>query len=292
MYTSGGEKIPEYKMPVTLSRKPGGGQMTHALDLFKLDGKVALVTGASRGLGYFAAESLAEAGANVAICGRGMSSSLEEAVDKLKKTGRDCIAIKCDVADESDVIRMAGMMKEHYGRCDILVNNAGMGIVTPTDMLDSETWTTMMNINLLGPFQCCREIGKMMIEQQSGCIINFSSENGQVGFSVGMAPYATSKIGVIGLTRSLAVEWGKHNIRVNAILPGNMEEGMMETLKDKQSPMYRFWGEAMLKLIPLGNFGTGDDIKGAVVFLASEASRYISGAKIVVDGGFTINSGI
>jgi NAD(P)-dependent dehydrogenase (short-subunit alcohol dehydrogenase family) len=266
--------------------------MANAKDLFKLDGKVALVTGGSRGLGYSAAEGLAEAGADVAICGRGMSSSLEEALEKLKQTGRDCMFIKCDVAEENDVIQMAGAIKEHYGRCDILVNNAGIGAVTPTEMLDSDTWTTMMNVNLLGMFQCCREIGKIMIEQKSGSIINFSSENGQVGFSAGMAPYATSKIGAIGLARSLAVEWGKHNIRVNAILPGNMEEGMMETLKDKDSPMYQFWGEAMLRLIPLGNFGTGDDIKGAIVFLASEASRYISGAKIVVDGGFTINSGV
>jgi NAD(P)-dependent dehydrogenase (short-subunit alcohol dehydrogenase family) len=139
---------------------------------------------------------------------------------------------------------------------------------------------------------CCREIGKLMIKQNGGSIINFSSENGQVGFSVGMAAYATSKIGIIGMTRSLAVEWGRHNVRVNAILPGNMEEGMMETLKDKESFLYQFWGEKMLNLIPLGNFGTGDDIKGAVVFLASEAGRYISGAKIVVDGAFTINAGI
>jgi gluconate 5-dehydrogenase len=107
-----------------------------------------------------------------------------------------------------------------------------------------------------------------------------------------MAAYATTKIGVIGMTRSLAVEWGKYNIRINAILPGNMEEGMMETLKDKESMFYQFAGEAMLNLIPLSCFGTGNDIKGAVVFLASEASRYISGAKIVVDGGFTVNSGL
>lgn len=266
--------------------------MANAMDLFKLDGKVALVTGGSRGLGYFAAEGLAEAGADVAICGRNIGANVDEAVEELKKTGRDCISIQCDVSKEDEVIQMAQTMKDHYGRCDILVNNAGTGIVTPTEALDSETWSNMMNVNLLGPFQCCREIGKMMIEQESGSIINFSSENGQVGFSVGMAPYATTKIGVIGLTRSIAVEWGKHNIRANAILPGNMEEGMMETLKDKESPMYQFWGEAMLKLIPMGNFGNGDDIKGAIVFLASDASRYISGAKIVVDGGFTINSGI
>jgi len=266
--------------------------MTHALDLFKLDGKVALVTGGSKGLGYFAAEGLAEAGADVAICGRGMSASLDDALEHLKKTGRDCIAIKCDVSKEDDVIRMATAVKDHYGKCDILVNSAGIGAMLPSVDLSAEEWTNMMNINLLGTFLCCREFGKIMIEQGGGNIINFSSENGQVGFAVGMAPYATSKIGLVGLSRSLAVEWGKHNIRVNAILPGNMEEGMMEMLKDRESPFFQFVGDAMLKLIPLNNFGIGNDIKGAIVFLASEAARYVSGAKLVVDGGFTINAGL
>ena len=267
--------------------------MAHAMNLFKLDGKVALVTGGSRGLGYFAAEGLAEAGADVVICGRNKTGNLEEAVEKIKKTGRNSIALACDVTKEDDVKAMAKGVKEQFGRCDILVNNAGIGTVVPSTDMAAEDWINMMNTNLLGAFLCCREIGQLMISQESGgSIINFSSENGQVGFSVGMTAYATTKIGLIGLTRSLAVEWGKHNVRVNAILPGNMEEGMMETLKDKESFLYQFWGEAMLKLIPLGNFGTGDDIKGAVVFLASEASRYISGAKIVIDGGFTINAGI
>ena len=266
--------------------------MTHALDLFKLDGKVALVTGGSRGLGYFAAEALAEAGADVAICSRGASADLDEAAAKLKALGRDCIAIKCDIVNEDDVLKMTQQMKDHYGRCDILVNNAGTGTMIPSTAMDSQSWTDMMNINLLGAFQCSREIGKMMIEQNSGCIINFSSENGQVGFATGMAAYATSKIGVIGLTRSLAVEWGQFNIRVNAVLPGNMEEGMMEMLKDKDGPFFQMVGDAMLRMIPLNNFGTGDDIKGAIVFLASDAGRYVSGAKIVIDGGFTINAGL
>ena len=131
-----------------------------------------------------------------------------------------------------------------------------------------------------------------MIRQKSGSIINVSSENGQVGFRAGMAPYATAKIGVIGLTRSLAVEWGAHGIRVNAVLPGNMQEGMMEALQDEQSAMYRFMGEAMLNLIRLGAFGSGVDLKGACVFLASDAGRYVSGATIVVDGGFVVNAGL
>ncbi len=241
--------------------------MTHALDLFKLDGKVALVTGGSRGLGLAAAEGLAEAGADVAICGRD-EGSLARALEQLKKTGRDCIAITCDISSEDDVVRMASEVKEHYGRCDVLVNNAGTGGMVPSAQMTTDAWNAMLATNLTGTFLCCREIGKLMIEQKSGSIINLSSENGQVGFSWGMAAYATTKIGVIGLTRSLAVEWGQHNIRVNALLPGNTEVGMMESMKDKESPFYKLAGEALLNLIPLNKFGTADDMKGVTLFLA------------------------
>ncbi len=266
--------------------------MTNAMDLFRLDGKVALVTGGARGLGFFAAEGLAEAGADVAICGRGVSGNLADAAQKLSDIGTDCIAVTCDITSEDDVLRMVNEVKERYGHIDVLVNNAGVSAMVPSDQMAVENWRAMMETNLTGAFLCCREVGKLMIEQSSGSIINLSSENGQVGFSYGMAAYATTKIGVIGLTRSLAVEWGKHNIRVNALLPGNMEEGMMEAMKDKESPFYKFAGENLLNLIPLKRFGNGDDVKGAIVFLASEASRYVSGAKLVMDGGFTINAGV
>lgn len=266
--------------------------MTHVSELFKLDGKVALVTGGGKGLGYFSAEGMAEAGADVAICGRDITGKLDNAVEKLKKTGRDCISIKCDITKEDEVKQMAKKMKDYYGKCDILVNNAGIGEIAPSKNYSLKRWNNMINTNITGTFLCCREIGKMMIKQKNGNIINFSSENGQVGFSLGMTAYATTKIGIIGLTRSLAVEWGKFNIRVNAILPGNMQEGMMEYLQDKESSMYKTVGEPFLNLTPLKRFGKGDDIKGTIVFLASKASSYISGAKIVVDGGFTINAGI
>ncbi|MEW6185189.1 MAG: SDR family oxidoreductase [Thermodesulfobacteriota bacterium] len=266
--------------------------MTQALDLFKLTGKVGLVTGGSRGLGFFAAKGLAEAGADVIICGRGLHGDLEQAVSELKNSGQNILAVKGDVSKEEDVVRIAQEVKARFGRCDILVNSAGIGAMVPSVQMSSQEWVQMMNINLLGTFQCCREIGKLMIEQKSGSIISFSSENGQVGFSTGMTAYATTKIGIVGMSRSLAVEWGKFNIRVNALLPGNMEEGMMEALKDKKSPFFQLAGPPLLNLTPLHRFGNGDDIKGAVVFLASDASAYISGAKLVLDGGFTINAGL
>lgn len=266
--------------------------MSNALDLFKLDGKVALVTGGGKGLGYFSAEGLAEAGADVAICGRDIHGKLDNAVNKLKKTGKNCIAIKCDITKETEVTQMAKKMKDYYGKCDILVNNAGIGEMAPSKNYSLERWMNTINTNLTGAFLCCREMGRMMIRQKSGNIINFSSMAGQIGFSRGFAAYATTKIGVIGLTRSLAVEWGKFNIRVNAILPGNMEEGIMEFLQDKDGPMYKRIAPPLLNLIPINRFGTRDDIKGAVVFLASKASGYTTGASLVVDGGFIINGGL
>lgn len=266
--------------------------MTHISDLFKLDGAVALVTGGGKGLGYFSAEGLVEAGADVGICGRDIHGKLEDAVEKLKKIGGDCIPIKCDVTKEEDVIQMAKILKEHYGKCDILVNNAGVSDMSPSKTYSLERWEKVINTNVTGTFLCCREIGKMMIRQKNGCIINISSLNGQIGFSSGMTAYATSKVGLEGMSRSLAVEWGRYNIRVNTLLPGNMEEGMMEFLQDKNGPMFKMVGIPLLNLTPIKRFGSGDDIKGTVVFLASKAGSYISGAKILVDGGITINAGI
>jgi len=266
--------------------------MTHISDLFKLEGKVAVVTGGAKGLGYFSAEGLAESGADIAICGRDIHGKLKDAAERLKKIGVDCLPIKCDITKEDDVIQMAKRLKEHYGKCDILVNSAGVSDMGPSSGYTLDRWKIVIDTNITGTFLCCREIGKMMIKQKNGCIINYSSENGQVGFSSGMTAYATSKVGVIGLSRSLAVEWGRHNIRVNAILPGNMEEGMMEYLQDTNGPMYKLIGVPLLNLIPLKRFGNGDDIKGTVVYLASKAGSYVTGAKIVVDGGFTINAGL
>lgn len=266
--------------------------MTHIAELFKLDGEVALVTGGGKGLGYFSAEGLVEAGADVVICGRDIHGKLNTAVEKLKKIGGDCMSIKCDITKEDDVRNMAKKIKDHYGKCDILVNNAGISDMAPSKSYSIERWKNLMNTNVTGTFLCCREIGKMMIRQKKGSIINISSLNGQVGFSSGMTAYATSKIGLVGMSRSLAVEWGKYNIRVNTVLPGNMEEGMMEFLQDRNGPTFKMIGVPLLNLTPIKRFGNGDDIKGTVVFLAAKAGSYISGAKILVDGGITINAGI
>jgi len=266
--------------------------MTHITELFNLDGEVALVTGGGKGLGYFSAEGLVEAGADVVICGRDIHGKLDVAVEKLKKIGGDCIPIQCDITKEADVKNMAKTIKEHYGKCDILVNNAGIGYNGPSESYSLERWNKIMTTNVTGAFLCSREIGKMMIRQKQGSIINISSMTGQVGFSQGMTAYATSKTGLVGMSRSLAVEWGKFNVRVNAVLPGVMEEGMLERLQDKNGPSFKRMGDALLNITPINKFGNRDDIKGVVVFLAAKASSYITGAKILVDGGITINGGV
>ena len=142
--------------------------MTHISDLFNLEGKVALVTGGGKGLGYFSAEGLAESGADVAICGRDIHGKLNNAVEKLRKIGRDCISIKCDVTSEDDVKQMATKMKEHYGKCDILVNNAGISDMGQSQTYTMKRWKKVIDTNITGTFLCCREIGKMMIKQKVG----------------------------------------------------------------------------------------------------------------------------
>ncbi|MCK5343097.1 MAG: SDR family oxidoreductase, partial [Candidatus Heimdallarchaeota archaeon] len=149
-------------------------------------------------MGYFSAEGLIEAGADVAICGRDIHGKLEIAIEKLKKIGGDCIPIKCDVTKEEDVQHMANTMEDYYGKCDILVNNAGISDTAQSKNYSLERWKNVIDTNITGTFLCCREIGKMMIKQKGGSIINISSLNGQSGASVGvgMTAYATSKVGV------------------------------------------------------------------------------------------------
>ena len=257
-------------------------------ELFNLNGKVALVTGGSKGLGYFSAQALAEAGADVAICSRDIHESLEVADKTLKDLGSNSLAIRCDIKNEDEVKKMAQKLKEYYGKCDILVNNAAISKNMPSKNMSLRRWNDVMNTNLTGTFICSREIGKLMIRKKSGVIINISSIAAEKGSLFGCIAYFSTKTGILGLTRKLAVEWGKYNIRVNAILPGVFAEGMTENLKNKDDPLYKQVGEYNLQTIPLGRFGFGEDIKGPIVFLASEASKYISGITLRVDAGHNI----
>ncbi len=247
-------------------------------ELFDLKGKVAIVTGASRGLGRGMAIGLARAGANVVVTD---ILDTKETVDEVKKLGREALGIKVNVTKKSDVEAMVKQTLEKFGRVDILVNNAGILRIEPTEDMKEEDWDKVLAVNLKGQFLCAQEVGKNMIKQKSGKIINISSIAGKFG-NPQSAAYNASKAGVILLTKTLAIDWGKHNIQVNAICPGAFYTPMTEeSFKDENLVQ-------MIKTsVPLGRYGEPEDLVGTVIYLASEASNYVTGHALVVDGGWT-----
>ncbi|WP_273841890.1 SDR family oxidoreductase [Rubrobacter calidifluminis] len=254
-----------------------------ALDLFRLDGKTALVTGGGRGLGRQMAEALSEAGANVVICSRRMEQ-LEEARREMEKAGGRVLALACDVTEPEDVERVVSAAFEEFGGVDVLVNNSGATWGAPAVEMPLEKFDHVLRVNVRGTFLMSQAVGRRMIERGSGgVIVNVSSVAGLVGGNpeyMHTVGYSSSKGAVISMTRDLATAWARHGIRVNAVAPGwfptKMSRGLME-----------MFGERMLADIPMGRFGEPDDIKGVVVFLASSASSYMTGQTVVVDGGAT-----
>ncbi|ACM60257.1 3-oxoacyl-[acyl-carrier-protein] reductase [Caldicellulosiruptor bescii] len=242
-----------------------------------LKDKVALITGASRGIGRAIALKFAQNGANVVINYSSSQSQAENLKEEIEKIGTKTMIIKCDVSNPDEVNQMFSQVENEFGRLDILVNNAGItkdGLIL---RINEEDFDKVISINLKGAFLCARAAAKMMVKQRFGNIINISSVVGIAG-NVGQANYAASKAGIIGLTKSLAKELASRNIRVNAIAPGFIKTDMTEVLSDKVK-------EAMLSSIPLGRFGEADEIANVALFLASSLSSYITGQVIVVDGG-------
>jgi 2-deoxy-D-gluconate 3-dehydrogenase len=247
--------------------------------LFDLAGRRALVTGASRGLGAAAATALAEAGASVILLGREIET-LRRRAEELASTGARTAMVVCDMGDREQVERGAAEAIECFGGVDILVNNAGIIRRSPAETMTSEDWSAVLEVNLTGVFLLSQRIGRRMIEQGSGKIINIAS---LLSFSGGLnvAAYTASKSGIAGLTRALANEWGKHGVNVNAIAPGYFRTDA--TLALQQNPE-RY--NALLSRIPMGRWGEPEDLKGSVLFLASRASDYINGHILTVDGGW------
>lgn len=242
-----------------------------------LKDKVALITGASRGIGRAIALKFAQNGANVIINYSSSQSQSEELKEEIEKIGTKAMIIKCDVSNADEVSQMFSQVEKEFGRLDILVNNAGItkdGLIL---RMNEEDFDKVIAINLKGAFLCARAAAKMMVKQRSGNIINISSVVGIAG-NIGQANYAASKAGIIGLTKSLAKELASRNIRVNAIAPGFIKTDMTEVLSDKVK-------EVMLSSIPLGRFGEADEVANVALFLASNLSSYITGQVIVVDGG-------
>ncbi|MFI8945596.1 SDR family NAD(P)-dependent oxidoreductase [Streptomyces sp. NPDC053750] len=246
-------------------------------------GPVAVVTGARRGIGRRIAETLAAEGHDLALIDVAAADETEKAV---KAAGRQVVSLVGDVSREQDVVGLAEQVYGSFGRVDVLVNNAGVNLITPTEELTGEDWNRVLGVNLTGPFLCSREFGRRMLTRRRGGIVNISSLLGLQG-APDRASYAASKHGVIGLTRSLAVEWGARGVRVNAVCPGYVNTDMNATNQARGF----YTAEDITERSPMGRFAEPDDVAQAVAFLADERrSGYVNGVALSVDGGWTADA--
>jgi 2-dehydro-3-deoxy-D-gluconate 5-dehydrogenase len=249
------------------------------LDKFNLDGKVALITGSSSGIGQAIAIGLAEAGADV-ICHGSKEGGAQETIDAIKKLGRKSGAVYGDMADKTVPARLMADVIEQFGRIDILINNAGTIRRSPAVDYSEDDWTTVLEVNLSSIFRLSQAAGKQMINQGGGKIVNIASLLSFQG-GITVPAYTASKSGVAGLTKALANEWAKHQINVNAIAPGYIATNNTAALQADENR-----NRQILERIPAGRWGNPEDLTGAAVFLSSSASDYLQGHILVVDGGW------
>jgi NAD(P)-dependent dehydrogenase (short-subunit alcohol dehydrogenase family) len=257
--------------------------MMSTLDLFRLDGKTALITGGGRGLGQYFAEALSDAGANVVLCSRKLAAC-EEVQREIEARGGKALALACDVTQQSDAERAVEATQQRFGAIDILVNNSGATWGAPAEQMPLDKFEHVINVNIKGAFIMSQFVGNVMIARgQGGTIINIASIAGLVGGNpkyFQAIGYNASKGAIVSMTRDLATSWARYGITVNAIAPGwfptRMSHGLIEQYETE-----------MLANIPLARFGKPDDLKGVIVFLASSAAAYMTGQTVVVDGGIT-----
>lgn len=247
--------------------------------MINLQDKTAIVTGSARGIGAEIALTLAKAGCNVVISDIDEQGS-QEIAEKIKTLGRDSIAIKANVAAMADAEELIKQTKEKFGSVDILVNNAGITRDNLLMRMSEAEWDSVISVNLKGTFNCIKAATRTMMKQRSGKIINLSSVVGVMG-NAGQTNYSASKAGVIGLTKSVAKEFGSRNIQVNAIAPGYIQTDMTKDLSDSAKDQF-------MTLIPLQAAGTPQDVANATLFLASDLSNYITGQVLHVDGGMVM----
>jgi NAD(P)-dependent dehydrogenase (short-subunit alcohol dehydrogenase family) len=253
------------------------------LSLFSLEDKVAIVTGAGRGIGKVIALGLADAGADVVVAAR-TPSDIEATASEITAKGRKALAVPTDVRLDEQVTNLIEQATAKFGRIDILVNNAGGSFPASTMELSEGGWDAIIRENLKTVFLCSKAAAKVMIGQSKGSIISITSVAGFRAYS-GNAAYGSAKAGIINLTMTMAVDLAAHNIRVNAIAPSSIvTEGWLQVQKTASDHM-----QEALARTPLGRFGQPQDIVGGVIYLASEASSYITGQTLVIDGGLTIN---
>lgn len=253
-------------------------------NLFDLTGKIALVTGASSGLGVQFAKALADAGASVAICARRVEK-LEGVRAEIEAMGVPCRAYRCDVLDTNQISAMVAQVEADFGRIDILVNNAGIGEVAPSEELPDDMWNRVIGTNLNAVYFCAREVGKVMLKNGYGKIINMGSIHSEVAMSAQtwpIAAYAAAKGGVKMLTKSLASEWASKGITVNALGPAYFGSEMTQEILDSDG------FDAVAKAYcPMGRAGRPGELDGALLYFASDASSYTTGQLLCIDGGWT-----
>ncbi len=249
---------------------------------FDLSGKFALVTGASRGLGKSFALTLARAGADVAVTSRTLAS-LDDTKKQIEALGRRCLPLALDVRDQTSIKAAVDVTHTGFGRIDILVNNAGCNIRKPALDVTWEDWNTILDTNLRGPFFVAQAVARHMVGQGGGRIINIGSVTSVAGYA-GLGPYGASRGGIRQLTMSLAADWGPHGVTVNCLAPGWFKTSQNAMMYEDAE-----WVKYLSDKIPLRRPGATDDLDGALIFLASEASRYVSGQTLLVDGGISVN---
>ena len=254
--------------------------MDDVTDELRLDRKTAWVTGAGKGIGRAIAVALSQAGATVAVTAR-TTSDLEQLAAERAEHGGRMLVLPGSVADSAAVRSIVEQIVERTGRLDAVISCAGISphFTRSTEVADDE-WNQVLAVNLQGTFYCCREAGKVMLEQRSGSIVNVTSVHASAGFER-IAAYAASKGGVEALTKALAVEWAARGVRVNALAPGYFHTDLSAGLLASR------WGERILRSTPMGRVGSVEELGGAAVFLASDASRFITGTTLTVDGGWT-----
>jgi len=250
-------------------------------ELMSLNGRVSVVTGGATGIGLRMALGLAEAGSKVVIASRKIEACEQAAREIERATGMQALAVACDVTKADQVEAMKNAVLERFGRVDVLVNNAGRAWVAPPEEMPLDRWQQVFDLNITGPFLCCQALGREMINAKRGKVINIASIAGLVGRNpraYNSVAYGASKGALVNFTRDLAVKWAQHNIQVNCICPGFFVTPLNQKLYEKNK-------ENIDREIPLGRTGGPDDLKGIAVLLASDASDFITGAIIPVDGG-------
>jgi NAD(P)-dependent dehydrogenase (short-subunit alcohol dehydrogenase family) len=252
-----------------------------SLDIFKLNNKVALITGGSKGLGFAMANALASVGADIVINSRNAAEAEDAAHKVAQKHGRRALGLQADVTKPAEVKGLIDRAVKEFGSVDILVNNAGINVREPTLDLSLEDWQRVVDINLTGPFLCTKAVAPHMIAKGWGRIIYMSSMLGQVGLS-GRPAYTATKGALVLLAKTQALEFASKGITVNAICPGPFETPMNKVLMEDPEKY-----KAFVAKIPLGRWGYLDELDGVIIFLASQSSSYVTGTTITVDGGWT-----